>query len=173
MAFFNQCTFISCKNNTNGLKLKVVLFASLGLLKWFWSFGSIWAHFLVKLGQLWPSMGQNTYFLCKIQTQCQKLCGKVVLFGFLGILIQFWPFGAIFGPFFCQNGPNLTSIDQDTDFLCKIQTHGLKLCGKVVLFGSQGLLIRFWPFGAIFASFWSKMARFDHLWSKGDGRKKV
>ena len=68
----------------------------------------------------------------------------------LDMFLAFW---TNFWPNFDQNGPNLTFYIQNANIFCKIHTQGLKLCGKLVLFDSLGLLIGIWPFGPIWTKF--------------------
>ena len=54
--------------------------------------------FLAILVQIWPNLtfhGRNLDILCTIHTQGLKLLEKMTLFGRLGLLICFWPFGPI------------------------------------------------------------------------------
>ena len=60
-----------------------------------------------------------------------------------------------FGP----KWPDLTFYGLYSDILCKIHTQGLKLYGKMALFGSLVLLVRFWCFWPIFGPFLTKMIR--------------
>ena len=57
---------------------------------------------------------------------------------------------------------------QYLDFYCKIHTQGLKLSRKVVLLGSLGPSMQFWPFlinfGPIIPNFWPDLAFYrQHL----------
>ena len=54
-----------------------------------------------------------------------------------------------FGPIFGQNEPNLTFYIRYSIFSCKLYTQGFKLCGKMVLFASLGLLISICLYGPI------------------------
>ena len=75
-----------------------------------WKSGLVWLSwpfntFLAILGQFWPKFDPNrpkwilqrqySDFLCKICTQCLKLCGKLALFDTLSLQISIWPFGPI------------------------------------------------------------------------------
>ena len=62
------------------------------------TFLAIWSYIWLIFVQKWPNMtfySPNLDILCKIDTQGLKLCEKVALFGPLGLLIRFWPFGPI------------------------------------------------------------------------------
>ena len=92
------------QNHTQLFKFdwKMVLFSTLGIDMWFWSF---WTYFGSILGQFWPNFGpkwanmtlssQFLKFSCKICTQRMKLCDKVVLFTSLCCLIKNWLFREI------------------------------------------------------------------------------
>ena len=57
-----------------------------------------WSYIWPILVQKWPNLtffGPNFDILCKIHTQGLKLHEKMALFGPLGLLIRFWPFGPI------------------------------------------------------------------------------
>ena len=74
----------------------------------------------------------------------------MVSFGSLLHLVHFWPFGAKFDLILTQNEPKESPKDQNWQLLCKNQTQCLKLCRKMVSFGSLVPLVHFWPFGAKF-----------------------
>ena len=59
---------------------------------------AIWSNIWPIFVQTWPNLtvfGPNFDILCKIHTQGLKLHEKMALFGPLGLLIRFWPFGPI------------------------------------------------------------------------------
>ena len=131
---------------------------SYSALKMVWKDGLILVFRLLKrclaiLGQFWPNFRLKrakltTYsihlgVLSKTHTQYQKLCGNMSLFGFLGFLKLYL---VILDQCLTCFWPNFTLNSHYLDFLCEIHTQLLKFCWNVVLFGSLGLLLRFWPF---------------------------
>ena len=55
-------------------------------------------------GQIRPWTATAWIFFHKIHTQLSNLCGKLVLFSSLGLLIRFWPFRVNFGPIMTKLG---------------------------------------------------------------------
>ena len=105
------------------------------LAKRFWPF---WASFEPFRPNFWPDLAfyiSYSDFLCKIHTQGLKLSGIVVLFGPVGPCIWFWPFWTSFGPIRPNFWPELAFYTSYSDFVCTVNIQGLKLSGKIVLFG--------------------------------------
>ena len=144
---------------------------SYSALKMVWKDGLILVFRLLKrclaiLGQFWPNFrlkrtkltiySIHLGVLSKIHTQYLKLCGNMSLFGFLGFLKLYL---VILDQCLTCFWPNLTLNSHCLDFLCEIYTQLLKLCGKVVLLGSLGLLMQFWPFWVNFGPILAKMSQ--------------
>ena len=117
----------------------------------FWPFGAKFDPILAPNKPESSPKNQKWQFLCKNHTRYLKLCGKMVSFGSLVLLVNFWHFGAKFDPILTPNEPKFILRNKNSKFLWKINTQCLKSSGKMFLFDLLGLLSCVWPFGPILA----------------------
>ena len=128
------------------LRRKMIFYGSRGILIRFWPFWVNFGPILAKMGQIWPLGVNIQYFYVKSILSTWNCVEKWSCL----VLMLSWYVFAILGQYWCnidQNWPNLTLESQYSVFLCKFHIYYLKLCRKVVLFGSLGPLINVWPFG--------------------------
>ena len=129
------------------------------------SFGHlcIWLNFLDILDQFWPKIESWEQFviLCTIHTQWLKKCGKMVLFFFLDLLVDFGHFGVYFGPNLTPTSQNWYLKTKICNFYAKFILSAWNCCSEwyhLVFYANNCIFWTFWTnFGQILTQLWPKI----------------
>ena len=111
--------------------------------------GQFWSNFgpiLAKMDQIRPFKAKILRFYVQFTLSAWNWTEK---WSCLTLYASYYHFG-IFALILAQIWPKYDPLGQKFEVLYEIHAQCLKQCRKLVLFGSLGLLIRFWHFGVNF-----------------------